>query len=79
MKRITTKINQGGSIVIKQRVRFGKPCIKGTRIAIADILNLLKTGYTIEEIPKQYPDITTEDVRMALRYAARTLAKFAFL
>ena len=67
--------NIGGGIQIKQRVRFGKPCVRGTRIAIADILNLLKAGYGINEIPKQYPDITVEDVRMALRYAAKTLGK----
>ncbi|MEK7629542.1 MAG: DUF433 domain-containing protein [Patescibacteria group bacterium] len=72
---MATKNNIGGAIVIKQKVRFGKPCIKGTRIAIADILNLLKAGYAIEEIPEQYPNITTEDVRLALRYAARTMAK----
>lgn len=66
---------KGGGIIIKQRVRFGKPCIKGTRVAIADVLNLLRSGYAIDEIPKQYPDLTIEDVKMALRYAARTLGK----
>ncbi|MBU4142851.1 DUF433 domain-containing protein [Patescibacteria group bacterium] len=75
MKNNNLKKNQGGGIVIKQLVRFGKPCVRGTRIAIADILNLIRSGYAINEIPKQYPDITAQDVEMALRYAAKSLAK----
>ncbi len=62
-------------IVIKQKVRFGKPCIKGTRIAITDILQLLQSGYALNEIPKQYPDITLRDAEAALRYTARILGK----
>ena len=62
-------------IVIKQNVRFGKPCIKGTRIAITDILNLLQRGYSIKDVPVQYPGITSVDAKIALRYAARVLGK----
>ena len=62
-------------IVIKQKVRFGKPCIKGTRIAITDILQLLQNGYALTEIPAQYPDITLQDAEAALRYTARILGK----
>ena len=62
-------------IVIKQEVRFGKPCIKNTRIAVADILNLLRSGYNITDVPEQYPGITTADAKTALHYAARALGK----
>lgn len=62
-------------IVIKQKVRFGKPAIMGTRIAVADILNLLRSGYRLDEIPTQYPGITTIDAEAALRYAERVLGK----
>lgn len=62
-------------IVIKQKVRFGKPCIKGTRIAVTDILNLLRAGYTLADIPTQYPGLTLADAQTALHYAARILGK----
>ncbi len=71
-KTITTKPI---GIVIKQKVRFGKPCVKGTRIAITDILNLLRSGYNIADIPGQYPGITIPDTKAALRYTARVLGK----
>lgn len=56
-------------IVINPEIRFGKPCIKGTRIAVSDILNLIGAGYAIEEIPKEYPGITKQDVIAAIEYA----------
>ena len=73
MNKVTT-IKPAG-IVIKQKVRFGKPCIKGTRIAITDILNLLRIGYAIKDIPSQYPGIAVADAKAALRYTARVLGK----
>ena len=63
------------NIVIKQKVRFGKPCIKNTRIAITDILYLLQSGYNLTDIPKQYPGVTITDAKIALRYAAQVLGK----
>lgn len=62
-------------IVIKQTVRFGQPCIKGTRVTVADILRLLQNGYTSADVPKQYPGITVADVQAALRYAGRIVGK----
>ncbi len=62
-------------IVIKQTVRFGQPCIKGTRVAVADILRLLQNGYAPTDVPKQYPGITMTDVQDALRYAGRIMGK----
>jgi uncharacterized protein (DUF433 family) len=49
-------------ITIDPKIRFGKPCIRGTRIAVVDILNLLAAGYAVEEIPAQYPGITKKDI-----------------
>ena len=69
------KATTPAGIVIKQDVRFGKPCIKGTRIAIADILSLLQRGYSIKDVPVQYPGVTSVDAKTALRYAARILGK----
>ena len=56
-------------ILVDPNVRFGKPCIKGTRIAVADILNMLGAGYSIDEIPKEYPGITKKDVIAAIEFA----------
>ncbi|MCU0653636.1 MAG: DUF433 domain-containing protein [Candidatus Pacebacteria bacterium] len=62
-------------ISVKQETRFGKPCIEGTRIAIVDLLNLLKMGYSIKEIPAQYPGVTLKQVKTALDYAAKIIGK----
>lgn len=70
IKRIMTADER---IAIDPKVRFGKPTIRGTRIAIADILSLLAGGYTITDIPKQYPGITREDVLAALEFTTDIL------
>lgn len=56
-------------ITINPRIRFGKPCIRGTRVAVVDILNLVTAGYAIKEIPDQFPGITKKDVLTALKFA----------
>ncbi|KKS38695.1 MAG: hypothetical protein A3G49_01015 [Candidatus Sungbacteria bacterium RIFCSPLOWO2_12_FULL_41_11] len=56
-------------IEINPRILAGKPVIKGTRIPVALILNLLAKGYTIERILHAYPNITIIDVRAAIRYS----------
>lgn len=65
MRKITTFNKR---ITINPRIRFGKPCIKGTRIAIEDVLNLIKAGYTFSEILEQYPDLKKEDIIAALDF-----------
>jgi len=56
-------------IEINPRILAGKPVIKGTRIPVALILNLLAKGYTIEGILHAYPNVTIIDVRAAIRYS----------
>jgi uncharacterized protein (DUF433 family) len=56
-------------ITIDPKVRFGKPCIRGTRVAVADVLHLLAGGYTLEEIPEQYPGLTRQDILAAIGFA----------
>ena len=51
-------------------VCFGKPCIRGTRIWISLILELLADGMTHQEIITEYPQLKEEDIRTALAYAA---------
>lgn len=51
----------------------GKPCIRGMRIPVSEVLGLLAHGLTPEEVIKQLPDLEREDVIAALVYAARRL------
>ena len=57
-------------ISIDPKIRFGKPCIKGTRIAIADILQWLASGMTHTEILADYPLLKEEHILAALAFAA---------
>jgi uncharacterized protein (DUF433 family) len=58
-------------IVIDQGIRFGKPCIKGTRITIGDILQWLSEGISISEILDDYPLLREIHIKAALAFAAR--------
>ena len=57
-------------IVIDRGIRFGKPCIKGTRITVGDILQWLSTGMTEQEILEDYPELQKIHIRAALAFAA---------
>ncbi len=57
-------------ITIDPRVRSGKACIKGTRIAVADVLDYLGGGMTPPEILDDFPDLTAEDIQACLTFAA---------
>ena len=59
------------SIYIDPNIRFGKPCIVGTRIAVADILMWLASEMTSEEICEDFPEINQEHILAALMFAAR--------
>ena len=49
----------------------GKPCIRGIRIRVSDVLGLLANGLTPDEILKQFPYLEAEDISACLEYAAR--------
>ena len=51
-------------------IRFGKPCIVGTRIAVQDILGWLASGMSNAEIVEDFPELTEEHIRAALAFAA---------
>ena len=57
-------------ITIDPRIRSGKPCIKGTRIAVADVLDYLGGGMTTAEILDDFPDLKAEDIQACLTFAA---------
>lgn len=57
-------------IVADPAARFGKPCVRGTRITVGDVLGYLAAGMTTEMIVADLPELTAEDVRACLAYAA---------
>lgn len=57
-------------ITINPEIRFGKPCIRGMRITVNDILHRLASGMTNPDILQDYPELTEEDIRAALAYTA---------
>ncbi|PTL35006.1 antitoxin [Candidatus Methylomirabilis limnetica] len=60
-------------ISVDPKVCSGKPCIRGTRIMVKNILGMLAGGYTIEKVLEAYPDLTREDVAEALSYARQVI------
>jgi uncharacterized protein (DUF433 family) len=50
--------------------RFGKPCVRDTRITVFDVLGWLASGMTNEEIISDFPELTIEDIHACLAYAA---------
>lgn len=57
-------------ITLEPGKRGGKPCIRGLRITVGDILGWLAAGMSTQEILADYPDLTEEDIRACLAYAA---------
>ena len=57
-------------IAIRADVCHGKPCIRGTRIWVSLILDLLASGHTVAEILHEYPHLTAEDVQACVGYGA---------
>jgi uncharacterized protein (DUF433 family) len=57
-------------IEINSTIRFGKPCIKGTRISVYDVLGWLASGMTFEEILIDFPDLKREHILACLAYSA---------
>jgi len=58
-------------IVLDPKVMVGKPVIKGTRLTVEYILNLLAHGAAIEEILAEYEDLTPDDIQACLLFAAQ--------
>ena len=57
-------------ITVTPGVRSGKPCIKGTRITVYDVLSYLAAGMTAAEILDDFPYLTAEDIQACLAFAA---------
>ena len=63
-------MNYQDIITIEPGKRGGRPTVRGMRIAVADVLGWLAAGMSHEEILSDYPELTEEDIRACLAYAA---------
>ena len=61
MERITQELGKCG----------GRPCIRGMRIRVSDILDMMAAGVSTDEILEDFPDLQVEDIHACLTYAAR--------
>ncbi|MDH3688386.1 MAG: DUF433 domain-containing protein [Gammaproteobacteria bacterium] len=57
-------------ITFDPKVMGGRACIRGMRVTVAHVVNLVANGMTTEEIVQDHPDLESEDIRQALQYAA---------
>lgn len=63
-------INYTKYISINPNIRFGKPCVSGTRIAVYDVLSWLASGMTNDQILEDYPELSNTQIQACLAYAA---------
>ena len=56
--------------MIDPEIRFGRPCLTGTRISVADVLGWLGNGQSVAEIIADFPELTQAQIQACLRYAA---------
>ena len=66
-------------IAVDPEVMVGKPVIKGTRLTVEFILNLLAHGASIEEIIEEYRGLKSEDIQACLLFATKTLGDNSFM
>jgi uncharacterized protein (DUF433 family) len=59
-----------GRITIDPEIRFGKPCVRGTRITVGDVLSYLPSGMSEDEIHADFSQLKCEDIRACLTFAA---------
>jgi uncharacterized protein (DUF433 family) len=62
-------------IEVSPGVHFGKPCVRGTRIPVQNVLELIREGVPFKEIVRDYyPELTLDDIRACVQYAIEVLA-----
>lgn len=70
-------MNYSNIITIKPGKRSGKPCIRGMRITVSDVLEYLASGMTEPEILRDFPELTPDDIHACLSFAADREKKLA--
>jgi uncharacterized protein (DUF433 family) len=69
-------MNYADRITIEPGRRGGKPCIRGMRITVYDVLEYLASGMSEAEIVRDFPELTVEDIRASLAFAADRERRF---
>ena len=64
------RMNYLSRTTIDPEVRFGKPCVRGTRMTVGDVLSYLASGMTEDDILADFPQLTRDDIRACLACAA---------
>jgi uncharacterized protein (DUF433 family) len=64
-------MDYNGVITMESGKRGGRPCVRGLRITVADVLGWLAAGMSFQAIIEDYPDLTEDDIRACLAYAAK--------
>ncbi len=72
-------VNYSEIITFESGKRSGKPCIRGMRITVQDILSWLASGMTYDEILFDFPELTKEDILAALAYSADKEKKIIYV
>ena len=70
MNSVACMMDYRKHIVIDSAIRFGKPCVRGTRIAVCDVLGWLAAGMSKGDIVNDYPNLTEENILACLAYSA---------
>jgi uncharacterized protein (DUF433 family) len=68
-------VNFKNYISIDSTIRFGRPCITGTRISVYDVLSWLANGMSEKEIIEDFPELTSNHIKACLAYAANKESK----
>jgi uncharacterized protein (DUF433 family) len=68
-----------GRVVVDPEIHHGDPCIKGTRIPVTIIVGSIADGLGLDEVRAAYPQLSSEDIRAALAYAAEVLRREVIL
>ena len=74
-----TRVDYHKIITIEPDKRSGKPCIRGTRMTVTDVLEYLAAGMTEAELLAEFPDLKAEDILACLAFAADRERKLAIL
>jgi uncharacterized protein (DUF433 family) len=79
LAKATSPANWREGIVIDPETHHGEPCIKGTRVPISVIVGSVADGDTAEQIIEAWPQLTPEDIRAALKFAAEAVVNADFM
>jgi uncharacterized protein (DUF433 family) len=72
-----TTLDDTGRIALDPAVCNGRPVVKGTRIAVQTVLEFLGAGDEVEDVLKEYPALTREDLLACLQFSSRLMGKAA--